>query len=123
MPEPHTSTLVAGAVVGGSIGLTGTFFGAQADALVVGMLAAVFVSAWLHQINSVGRAAAAVCLSSLLAGYGSPTAASILAGMLPADQPSDGLRMLAAVAIGTAAPGVVPLLLTRARGIAQGDAK
>jgi len=122
MPEPHTSTLVAGAVVGGSIGLTGTFFGAQADALVVGMLAAVFVSAWLHHINSVGRAAAAVCLSSLLAGYGSPAAASILATLLPTTHTAEDLRMLASVAIGTAAPGVVPLLLTRARGIARGDA-
>lgn len=36
MPEPHTSTLIAGAVVGGSVGLTGTFFGAQADAIMAG---------------------------------------------------------------------------------------
>lgn len=114
MPEPHTSAVTAGVAIGGGVSLSFSFLGASADALVIGMLSAIFVSAWLHKINSMGRAAAAVCLSSLLAAYGSPAAASIVAGLLPAGATADSLRMLCALGIGAAAPGVVPLLLQRA---------
>lgn len=122
MPDPIHPVL-AGAAIGASISLTGTVLGAQADALVLGLLAASFVSAWLHEINSLGRAAAAVCLSALLAGYGSPVAAQWLSSSSLGVQGGESLRLLLALGIGAAAPGVVPLLLTRARGIAQGDAK
>lgn len=117
MAEPHSATL-AGAAIGASFSLTGTVLGAQPDALVLGLLAASFVSAWLHEINSLGRAAAAVCLSALLAGYLSPVLAPIVSGKVSGLSDGDPLRLLLAVAIGACAPGVVPLLLKRARGYA-----
>lgn len=120
MPEPHTSAVVSGVAIGGGVSLSFSLLGASADALVIGMLAAIFVSAWLHKINTLGRAASAVCFSSLLAGYASPAVAGIVAGMLPGGATAESLRMLCALGIGAAAPGVVPLLLTRAETVAKG---
>ena len=119
MPEPHTvSVVTAGAASGGAVGLSWVLLGAQADALVVGMLAATFVSAWLPQINDFFRSAAAVLLSTLLAGYGSPDVAAWLAGSLPNGQ-ADSVRMLSAVLIGAIAPRVFPILLERGAAAAQ----
>lgn len=119
MPEPHTvSVVTAGAASGGAVGLSWVLLGAQADALVVGMLAATFVSAWLPQINDFFRSAAAVLLSTLLAGYGSPHVSAWLASSLPNGQ-SDSVRMLSAVLIGAIAPRVFPILLERGAAAAQ----
>ena len=113
MPEPHTvSVVTAGAASGGAVGLSWVLLGAQADALVVGMLAATFISAWLPQINDFFRSAAAVCLATLLAGYGSPHVAAWLASQIPGGQ-ADSVRMLSAVLIGAATPKIFPLLLAR----------
>ena len=120
MPEPHiVSVTTAGAASGGAVGLSWVLLGAQADALVVGMLAAIFVSAWLPQINSYMRSAAAVCFATLLAGYGSPHAAAFLTGYIPGSQ-ADSVRMLSAVLIGAGTPRLFPLLLARGAGIAEG---
>lgn len=121
MPEPHTSALLGGAAAAAPISVIvgGTLLGAQIDALLVGLLSALFVSAWLHEINSVLRSAAACLFASLVAGYGSPAAASVLVGMLPAGQDANNLRLLSAMGLAAIAPGVVPLLLARARGYAQ----
>ena len=90
MPEPHTiSVVTAGAASGGAVGISWVLLGAQADALVVGMLAATFISAWLPQINSFFRSAASVCLATLLAGYGSPHVAAWLASQIPGGQVLD----------------------------------
>ena len=113
MPEPHTiSVVTAGAASGGAVGISWVLLGAQADALVVGMLAATFISAWLPQINSFFRSAASVCLATLLAGYGSPHVAAWLASQIPGGQ-ADSVRMLAAVLIGAVTPRIFPLLLAR----------
>ena len=120
MAEPHSAAL-GGAAMAASVTITGTFLGAQADALVLGLLAATFVSAWLHEINSLGRAAAAVCLSALLAGYLSPVLSPMVSGKLAGLSDGDPLRLLLAVAIGATAPGVVPALLTRARSYASSE--
>ena len=113
MPEPHTiSVVTAGAASGGAVGISWVLLGAQADALVVGMLAATFVCAWLPQINSFFRSAASVCLATLLAGYGSPHVAAWLASQIPGGQ-ADSVRMLASVLIGAATPRIFPLLLAR----------
>lgn len=57
MTEPNTTV---GLLVGSGIGLTGTLLGAQVDALLLGLIAAVFVSIWLPAINDRLRAASAV---------------------------------------------------------------
>lgn len=111
MPEPHSTT--AGILIGTGIGLTGTVMGAQVDALLIGLLAAIFVSIWLPTINDRLKATASVAMSSLLAGYGSPVAAAWLA----ADQAgfSDGspLRLLLALLIGAVAPALAPVAISR----------
>ncbi|MBI4997865.1 MAG: hypothetical protein HZC22_13425 [Rhodocyclales bacterium] len=117
MPEPHSTT--AGVIVGAGIGLTGTIMGAQLDALLLGMIAAILVSFWLPTIDNRGRAAAAVALSSLFAGYGSPLAAARLAVELGGADATP-LRLLMALAIGTGGPMLIPLILRRAAGFAQG---
>lgn len=109
MAEPNSTAI--GIVVGAGIGLTGTVMGAQVDALIVGLVAAILISFWLPSINDRKRATAAVALSSLLAGYGSPVAAAYLAGEkygLPAGSP---LRLLLALVIGIACPAGIPMVL------------
>jgi hypothetical protein len=117
MPEPHSTT--AGVIVGAGIGLTGTIMGAQLDALLLGMVAAILVSFWLPTVDTRGRAAAAVALSSLFAGYGSPLAAARLAIELGGADATP-LRLLMALVIGTGGPMLIPLFLKRAAGFAQG---
>jgi hypothetical protein len=121
MAEPHATT--AGLIAGAGIGLTGTVMGAQVDALMMGMIAAVFVSIWMPSINDRIRAASAVAISSLLAGYGSP----VLAGWLIAEQHgfSGGteLRMLLAVLIGAVCPALMPSAIERARSMILGAGK
>lgn len=91
--------------------------GAQIDALVVGLLAALFVSVWLDSIDNRIKAASSVLFSSLLAGYGSPVlaawAASSVPGILGA---GSGLRMLGALCIGATAPVLVPVIMRRLAG-------
>lgn len=77
MPDPHSTT--AGVIAGTGIGLTGTLLGAQVDALLIGLMAAIFVSIWMPTIDNRIKALAADAMSSLLAGYGSPVAAAWLA--------------------------------------------
>lgn len=117
MPEPHSTT--AGVIVGAGIGLTGTVMGAQLDALLLGMVAAILVSFWLPTIDNRGRAAAAVALSSLFAGYASPLAAAHLAATLGAMEATP-LRLLGALMIGTGGPMLIPIFLRRAADVAQG---
>lgn len=70
MAEPHS--VAAGILIGSGIGLTGTVMGAHVDALLIGLVAAIFISVWLPTIDDKLKAAASVAMSALLAGYGSP---------------------------------------------------
>lgn len=122
MPEPHSTT--AGIIIGGSIGITGSLFGAQLDALLLGMFSAIFVSIWLPTVNDRIKAAAAVAMSSLMAGYGSPVAvawvASDQASLAASGSP---LRLLMAIAIGAACPTVVPVAIARLQSVVGGAVK
>ncbi len=118
MTEPTSTT--TGIIAGAGIGLTGTIMGAQIDALLMGMIAAIFVSIWLPSINDRVRAASSVAISSLLAGYGSP----VLAGWLIAQQhgfaTDPELRMFLAVLIGAVSPILMPAAIERARSFILG---
>lgn len=107
MAEPH-STVVAGALYGASLSSVTILFGAQVDALVVGLVIATLVSIWLETIDNKMKAASAVLLSAILAGYGSPVAASWAAASLSGVTNTDSLRLLLAALIACIAPGVVP---------------
>lgn len=110
MAEPHSSAV--GAATGAIAVLPVMFLGAHIDALILGLLASIFVSIWLPTIDSRMKAFAAVCLSSLLAAYGAPLAVGWFAtkASIPIDQ-MDQARLFLAVVIGTISPGLVPVLL------------
>ena len=109
MPEPHSTA--AGVLVGAGIGLTGTVMGAQIDALMVGLIAAILISFWLPAVDNRGKAAASVALSSLLAGYGSPVAAAWLAADHAELASGSPLRLLLALIIGVTCPSLVPVAI------------
>lgn len=113
MPEPHSTSI--GIAVGAGIGLTGSVFGAQVDALLVGLVAAILISFWLPTIDDRKKATAAVALSSLLSGYLAPVAAPALSAWLATEHAvvSDGgpLRLLIALLIGIVAPSGLPVVL------------
>lgn len=110
MAEPH-STALAGALYGAGVSSVTLFFGAQVDALVAGLVAAILASIWMETIDNKRKAAAAVILSALLAGYGSPVAAQWVAFSVSGISITDQLRILFALLIGLSCPRLVPLLL------------
>jgi len=113
MPEPNSTA--AGIIIGTGIGLTGTVMGAQADALLIGLVAAILISFWLPAIDDRKKAAASVALSALLAGYGAPVAAGWLAGTQPELASGSPLRLLMALALGALCPTMVPVVIGWAR--------
>lgn len=121
MVEPHT-TVAAGGFAGAGVSSVTIILGAQADALAIGALAAIFVSIWMRTIDSRLKAAAAVLFSAMLAGYGSPVAASYLATSVP-DAGGESLRLLLALVIGGATPSVFPLVLNRFGKTVSGECK
>lgn len=107
-----THTTLAGALTGAGISSATVLLGAQVDALVVGLIAAVFASTWLESIDSLVKAAGAVLFAAMLAAYGSPVAAAIIAVKLPsAAIEAEALRLLFAALIGGLAPSMVPLAI------------
>lgn len=110
MAEPH-STVVAGALYGAGLSSVTVLLGAQIDALVAGLVAAILVSIWLDTINNRTKAAAAVLFSALLAGYGSSSAAELFTANVAGVPNTDSLRMLMALIIGAAAPTIVPIVI------------
>lgn len=110
MAEPH-STVIAGALTGASISSVTILLGAQIDALAVGLIAAILASIWMETIDNKRKAASAVLLSALLAGYGSPVAAGWLTSSVSGIASSDSLRLLLAVLIGLASPRMVPMAM------------
>lgn len=107
MADPHAP--ITGIAAGAAISPAALVLGAQVDALIIGLVAAVFVSVWLESIDSRVKSAAAVLFSAMLAGYGSPVAADIIAANLPSAS-ADSLRLLLALVIGGGAPGLVPVM-------------
>lgn len=109
MAEPHSS-VIGGVMVGAGASSVTMFMGAQVDALVLGLVAATFVSIWMETIDNRIKAAAAVMFAAMLAGYGSPVAAEWVGSQLPTlSSNANALRLLLAVLIGAVTPSMVPL--------------
>lgn len=108
--EPHVST--AGITLGASVGITGTIVGAQADALIVGLASAAFVSIWLRQVDSWVKATSATFFSAMLAAFMSPFAAEWAARTFGLTS-GDGLRLLMTLLISAGSPAIFPLVLAR----------
>lgn len=84
--------------------------GVHTDALALGLFGALLACMWLRSVRTRSRAFSAVLLSGLLAGYGSPIAASVASGYL-SGMPVDALRLPMALLIGVLSPTLVPILL------------
>ncbi len=117
MAEPHITA--TGAAVGLAAAPPLIVLGAQVDALVIGLAAAILVTFWMETIDSKLKSGAAMVFSALLAGYGSPVGAEVVIGLLAPHVPAaslDGgsLRLLLALALGAGSPYLIPLLLRRA---------
>jgi uncharacterized phage infection (PIP) family protein YhgE len=123
MAEPH-ATVVAGALAGaGASSAVTLVMGVQVDALVIGLIGAVLVSIWLETIDNRIKAAAAVFLSAMLAGYGSPLAAQWIAASVPSLPNTDSLRLFIALLISAIAPSIVPLAIKAFGSKVQGGCK
>ena len=104
----------SGAVSGAVAAMPAILLGAHVDALVLGMMAALFVSIMTETIDSRAKAAASVLLASLMAGYGSPVAAQWVAVNYPTLfvlETHGVMRLLMALIIGAATPSVVPIAI------------
>lgn len=115
MAEPHASTAI-GAAAGAGLAAPWWLFGADPAATVLGLTAATLVSFWLPEISSRPRAACAVGLAGLLAGFGAPTAQAALSALYPAMTPQPGTAPLIGLIIGVIAPKLVPIALKAAAG-------
>lgn len=103
------------ATAAGAISATSIVLGAHVDSLIVGLMAAIFVSTWLDSIDNKLKSAAAALFAAMLAAYGSPVVAGWLVTQLPGISTNgEPLRMLLAVIIGGLAPLAIPLLLRAA---------
>lgn len=120
MTDP-TST-AAGAAIGALGALPVLLLGAQTDALLVGLFAAMLVTAQIRTIDSVRIAAATAFFASLSAGYGSPLLVALGIAALPSAARVDpsSLRLLAAFAIGALMPTLWPLIQRRAAQHVEG---
>lgn len=126
MAEPHITASGAAVAIAAAPPLI--VMGAQVDALVIGLAAAILVTLMMETIDSKLKSGAAMLFAALLAGYGSPVGAEVAIGLLAPHVPAasiDGgaLRLLLAVAIGAGAPYLVPLLIRRAGRKLQEDVK
>lgn len=111
MSDPSTAAACA---VGAACAAPTILLGADVNALLIGMFAAFFVTLWLDQIADKLRAGGAVALSTLLAGYVSPVAASWVSQQVPSVSTNlEALHYALAVVIGAAGPTMVPVLLRR----------
>ena len=113
MPEPHASTAI-GAAAGAGIAAPWWLFGADPGALILGLIAATLASFWLAEISSRARAACAVGLAGLLAGFGAPNALAGIVAYYPAVQLTESAVPLLGLLIGLAAPSMVPVVLNAA---------
>ncbi len=120
MADP--SVMTTAAVVGVAATPPLLLMGAHVDALVLGMMASILVTIWLEQIDSRIKSASAMLMSAILAAYGSPVAAGIVAAQVPsAVIDADALRLLAAACIGAGTPYLVPVIIKRAGRRIEGD--
>lgn len=125
MLEPHSST-ASGLAIGTSAGiLSGTYLGADIQALVIGLIASILVSAWLPAVSGRVRAASAVLLASLFAAEGALAVAIYMAPSIPGVE-LEHLKQLAATMIGACTPTLFPIFLSwagRFGGTQGGDQK
>ena len=113
MTSPHATA--AGAVAGSIIASPAGLYGADPVALILGLIAATLVSFGMSEISSKPRAASAVCLAGLLAGFGSPTALASISSAYPILALTESAVPLLGILIGALSPSLVPLIIAAAQ--------
>lgn len=119
MTEPGAT--VVSSAAGAGLRLSFTLLGADAQALVVGLVAAVLMSFWLPAVDQRSKACASVMFSALASGYGAAAAAAVAADNLPVLGKVEQLHMLMAVIIGALLPVLMPAIIKRAKQIIGGN--
>lgn len=113
MTSPHVTTTGAGA--GSVIAIPAWLYGADPTAMLLGLIAATLVSFGMSEISSKPRAASAVCLAGLLAGFGSPTALASISAAYPMLALTESAVPLLGILIGALSPSLVPLIIAAAQ--------
>lgn len=121
MTEP--STTISTSTAGAGISLSFTLMGADVQALIVGLVAAVLMSFWLPSVDQRGKACASIMFSALASGYGAAAAAAVAADNLPMVPRGEQLNMLMAVVIGALLPVLMPAIIKRAKRWIGGGAE
>jgi hypothetical protein len=122
-----TAANEATAAAGVAITVTGSILGLQFDALLGGFVGALVAQTLvtdppiegLTALQRYVRVFAQLLAAGMLAGFLTPIAENILAGLLPPKVPVHALHMAVAGAIGMVAPVVVPALRKLAQKLAE----
>lgn len=118
MADPHVTT---GTLIGATVSPTLLLMGAQVDALIVGLMAAVLATFWLEAVDSKPKAFGSVLLSSMLAGYGSPLAVAYSVSKVPEIAGTgDVLRLFCAALIGVMVTVLLPTAVNWAKSKIKG---
>jgi len=92
------------------------FSGLDIDALIVGLMAASFVTFWLDTVDNPLKAGSAILFSALLSGYGGPVASIYAVAKMPMLVGAEGgVSALAAVIIGSSVTWGLPILINFVR--------
>lgn len=122
MAEPTSSAAVGAA--GGALTVVSTagvitVMGMQADALLIGLCAAVLTIYWLRgSIDTHGKAFCASALAALFAAIGCKVAGPLLTAHVANLGEPDDVRRLLALLLGGAFPFLWPLAIDRAKDTA-----
>jgi len=105
-----------GIAAGGLASLATLFVGADTVGLALGLFAALLTTFFVGNIDSRAKAFCGVLLGSLLAGFGMPVVATIILSFMPSlKDVMISLKPLVSIAIGGAAPMVVPTAIEAAK--------
>ena len=95
--------------------------GADANALLLGLVAAVVSAVYSEGIDKPGKSFAAVLIAAFLAGWVSPVLVGWAAGYLPGNGGGNGLHLGLAVIIGLLVPPCLPMAIKRAQRLIGGE--
>lgn len=117
MISTQTTEQATGAVSALPIAATTLMMGADPLGLALGLMSAVMTTFIIGSIDNRWKAAAGVLFAALLAGYAAPTVAAGILHQWPDWKPVlDLAHPLISIAIGGAAPTIIPAFL---KGLAR----
>lgn len=86
--------------------------GLDLDAMIVGLMAASFITFWLNTVDDFPKAASAILFSAMLSGFGAPVATVFMITKFPGlAGASNALPPLIAVLVGGSVTWGLPILI------------